>query len=125
MRVGDADRAETADLLASHYGAGRLDRAELDQRLGQAMEAKTRADLLALVADLPELQQKGLPDAADGRPRPPRLQPRARRRSLSPLPGVILILVLVLLFLHVPGLWVPIAVLACLWLLLRRRHQHP
>ncbi len=54
MRVSDTDRAEVADRLAKHYSDGRLDQAEFDQRLDQAMRAKTRADLIGLLADLPD-----------------------------------------------------------------------
>lgn len=72
MRVSDAERAEVADQLAQHYGDGRLDQAELDERLGQAMSAKTHADLAGLTADLPHL--------GAGRPRPaPAAATRLRR----------------------------------------------
>jgi Domain of unknown function (DUF1707) len=53
MRVGDAERAEVADRLAWHFSHGRLDQAELDDRLDRAMRAKTAADLNGLLADLP------------------------------------------------------------------------
>ena len=45
MRVSDAERAEVADRLSKHYGDGRLDQAEFNERLDQAMRAKTRQDL--------------------------------------------------------------------------------
>ena len=45
MRVSDAERSDVADRLAQHYGDGRLDQAELDERLSRAMSAKTQADL--------------------------------------------------------------------------------
>jgi|CZLB01.1.fsa_nt_gi hypothetical protein len=54
MRISDAERAEVADLLSKHYGDGRLDQAEFDQRLDQAMKAKTYKDLSGLFADLPQ-----------------------------------------------------------------------
>ena len=54
MRVSDAERAEVADRLSRHYGDGRLDQAEFEERLDQAMKAKTRADFGGLFADLPE-----------------------------------------------------------------------
>jgi len=54
MRVSDADRADVADRLAKHYSYGRLDQPEFDERLDRAMNAKTRADLVVLLADLPE-----------------------------------------------------------------------
>lgn len=53
LRVSDAERHEVADRLSKHYADGRLDRAEFDQRLDRAMNAKTRADLSGLLADLP------------------------------------------------------------------------
>ena len=53
LRVSDAERTEVADLLSQHYGDGQLDQAEFDQRLDQAMQAKTYRDLSGLFADLP------------------------------------------------------------------------
>ncbi len=59
LRVSDAERAEVADLLSSHYGDGRLDQAEFNQRLDQAMAAKTYRDLAGLFADLPPTEASG------------------------------------------------------------------
>src|ERR1700727_8242 len=53
LRVSDAERQAVADRLGEHYGDGRLDQAEFDERVGRAMGAKTRADLSGLFADLP------------------------------------------------------------------------
>jgi len=53
LRVSDAERTEVADLLSQHYGEGRLDQAEFDQRLEQALHAKTYRDLSGLFTDLP------------------------------------------------------------------------
>ena len=53
MRISDAERAEVVDLLATHYEDGRLDAAEFDQRLDQAMKARTYKDLNGLFNDLP------------------------------------------------------------------------
>jgi hypothetical protein len=53
MRVSDAEREAVTDRLAEHYAEGRLDHNEFDKRVGQAMGAKTRADLTGLFADLP------------------------------------------------------------------------
>jgi DUF1707 SHOCT-like domain len=137
LRVSDAERAAVADRLAHHYGDGRLDQAELDDRLGRAMSAKTRADLDGLLADLPE----GGPVPASGGPRggppePSRAATRPRRRLLP----LVLLVLLVLLGWRVlvawaapwgpwgPGAWfgMPwlwIALLAFVWLRWgRRRH---
>lgn len=53
MRVGDADREATAAELREHYASGRLTLEELNERLDQALAAKTRADLTACMRDLP------------------------------------------------------------------------
>ena len=54
IRVSDADRNKVADRLAAHFSEGRLTRAEFDERVAQAMNAKTRGDLRGLFDDLPE-----------------------------------------------------------------------
>ena len=53
MRVGDAEREATAAELREHYASGRLTLEELNERLDRAFAAKTRADLNALMHDLP------------------------------------------------------------------------
>jgi hypothetical protein len=53
LRAGDADREQLIDELREHAGAGRLTAEELEQRIGEAYAACTRADLDALRADLP------------------------------------------------------------------------
>jgi hypothetical protein len=55
MRVSDAERNEIAEALGKHFSYGRLDQAELDERMSKAMSAKTRADLAGLLDDLPPL----------------------------------------------------------------------
>jgi hypothetical protein len=59
LRVSDADRQAVADQLGKHFGDGRLDQAEFDQRLSQAMGAKTYRDLDGLLTDLPPTQTGG------------------------------------------------------------------
>jgi Domain of unknown function (DUF1707) len=56
MRISDAERAEAADLLSKHYGDGRLDEAELHERLDRVMRAKTYSDLGGLFDDLPRTE---------------------------------------------------------------------
>jgi hypothetical protein len=53
LRVSDADRQSVADQLSKHFADGRLDQAEFDERLSQAMNAKTHRDLDGLLTDLP------------------------------------------------------------------------
>src|SRR5580698_10977685 len=80
IRVSDAERQAVTDRLAEHFADGRLDQAEFDDRIGRAMNAKTRADLSGLFSDLPET---GAPAAAD--------HPRYRRRHHPVLLFVLLV----------------------------------
>lgn len=112
MRVSDAERAEVADQLAQHYGDGRLDQAELDERLGRAMNAKTQADLAGITADLPHVD----PRPASGRSPSPRASsaqapaPRSRNgRPRSRLLAIVLLILIVATAWHglLPGFWGP------------------
>jgi class 3 adenylate cyclase len=52
-RVADADRDRTVTLLREHVVEGRLTLDEFSERMGSALEAKTRGELDAVMADLP------------------------------------------------------------------------
>jgi hypothetical protein len=72
VRIGDAEREQVAQRLHVHVGSGRLDLAEFEQRIDAAYRARTRGELAAVVADLPE------------QPRPPRAAARpARSRVMA------------------------------------------
>src|ERR671937_353527 len=77
--ASDRERERVAEALRSHAAAGRLDPEELEERLGRAYGARTRADLVPLVADLPVATA------------PP---PSRRAPSLPTVPPVVLIAVL-------------------------------
>ena len=53
LRVADADREQLVDELREHALAGRLTAEEMEDRIGEAYRAVTRADLDALRSDLP------------------------------------------------------------------------
>jgi Domain of unknown function (DUF1707) len=53
IRASDAERDAAAERLQVAFAEGRLADAEFDQRMRSALTARTRADLDALVADLP------------------------------------------------------------------------
>lgn len=53
VRASDAERDQAAEVLRVAYAEGRLTRAELDERIGAAYVATTRADLRDLTGDLP------------------------------------------------------------------------
>ena len=77
MRVSNAERTEVADRLSKHYGDGRLDEDEFNERLDRAMKAKTQADLHGIFADLPDSP----PEMS--RPEEPKtVVPQRRQRSL-------------------------------------------
>ncbi len=54
LRISDADRHRVAEVLRGAAGEGRLDLEELDERLDATFAAKVYADLVPIVADLPE-----------------------------------------------------------------------
>jgi Domain of unknown function (DUF1707) len=97
MRVSDADRSDVTDRLARHYGDGRLDQAEFDDRVDRAMTAKTVADFQGLFDDLPDLppelsdtagQAAGAPSPAAG------CMTTRRQRGGNPLLGKLLLVAL-------------------------------
>ena len=74
LRAGHADREQVIGTLKNAFVRGRLTKDELDARTGQALTARTHADLAALTADIP-----AEPAAA----RPARPPAPARRRPLA------------------------------------------
>lgn len=54
MRIGDAEREDAIAKLGQHMSVGRLDVDEYGERTARATTARTRGELLALFADLPE-----------------------------------------------------------------------
>jgi hypothetical protein len=78
LRVSDAERDAVAAELAEHLKEGRLQLDEFDERVGEAVGARTRGDLDRLLADLP-------------RPAPER--PPSRRRPGPPVPVTIIAVV--------------------------------
>ena len=54
LRVSDADRDVVIRQLGEHASEGRLTLAEHEERIEEAMDAKTRGQLDRLLADLPE-----------------------------------------------------------------------
>lgn len=53
QRISDADRHKVAEVLREAAGDGRIDLVELDDRLEVTYAAKTYADLVPVLADLP------------------------------------------------------------------------
>ena len=59
IRAGNADRERVVAQLNAAFAEGRLDVAELDERVAAAYAAKTLGELVPLTVDLPVSQQKG------------------------------------------------------------------
>jgi hypothetical protein len=73
LRASHADRERVVEVLNAAFVQGRLDKGELDARVGQAFASRTYAELAALTADIP----------ADAAPRrPARAQNRAPRHPM-------------------------------------------
>jgi hypothetical protein len=70
MRVGNAEREAIASELREHYASGRLTLEELNERLEATFAAKTRADLTAVMRDLPSATASGPAGAGTGTPWP-------------------------------------------------------
>jgi Domain of unknown function (DUF1707) len=64
-RAGDAEREQVAEKLRVAAGEGRIDLAELEERLDRAYRAKTYRELDALLADLPDKRPTGALAAPD------------------------------------------------------------
>jgi Domain of unknown function (DUF1707) len=66
LRAADSDREAVAETLREQHVAGRIDSDELQERIERCYEAKSYADLDAIVADLPHEE----PDPSRGRSMP-------------------------------------------------------
>jgi DUF1707 SHOCT-like domain len=112
IRASDAERTATADVLRRHHGEGRLDTAELEERLGRCYAAKTRGELDAVTADLPGTRSR----------------PHDRRRShgaVFPLPLLpIAVVVAVAIATHGHVLWLVFPLVFFTFFRFRWRHAH-
>ena len=54
IRASDGERDQVVAQLQRHFADGRLTQAELEERVGAALAARTRDQLHALTADLPD-----------------------------------------------------------------------
>ena len=120
VRVSDAERTEVADRLAAHFGEGRLNQAEFDERVAQAMNAKTRGDLSGLFDDLPEPGPAGTPGTPVHGPHSPT---HLVRPYVNPFLLVLLVAVITAagtageaVFGHVPGMktWLTVGIITAI-----------
>ena len=120
MRASDADRDAVVSDLSEHFQAGRLTAAELDERTGRALTARTWGELTELAADLPALRPAALPATATpaaGRPQP---RPGHTTPATAALAGLAIAAVVLIHAVH--GGWGLIWLLLPALLIARRAH---
>jgi hypothetical protein len=78
--VGDAEREGALSALREHYAQGRLDAAELEERITAALAARTRSDLARPFFDLPGERRAWPPAPRRWSHRPLRLAGRVSGR---------------------------------------------
>ncbi|WP_017593373.1 DUF1707 SHOCT-like domain-containing protein [Nocardiopsis potens] len=74
LRAGDAERDRVAKFLQESFAQGRLDSGEFSSRLESAYRARTRRELEAVTADLPD-GEAAAPEPAAVRAEPAALPP--------------------------------------------------
>jgi Domain of unknown function (DUF1707) len=77
LMAADADRDQAVSTLTAGFAQGRLTREELDLRAGQALAARTGAELAALTADLPAVLTSARPGRRPAGTGPPRASGKA------------------------------------------------
>jgi hypothetical protein len=111
IRASDADRDAVVSDLSEHFQAGRLTVAELDERTGRALAARTWGELGELLADLPAARPATRVPAAPSSS--VRLEPRSGRVAppmIAVLAGIGIVAVVLVNIAH--GEW------GLIWLLL-------
>jgi hypothetical protein len=68
MLLSEADREAVIEILKRHAAAGRLDVGELERRVEAVVEAGTREEATAVLADLPALPATSTEGGSGGRP---------------------------------------------------------
>ncbi|HEX7995593.1 MAG TPA: DUF1707 domain-containing protein [Streptosporangiaceae bacterium] len=121
LRVSDAERADVADRLSKHYGEGRLDQAEFNDRMERAMSAKTMGDFAGLFSDLPEITEPGQQQSV----------PATRSSCRSPMSKILLLILIIVgaailghALMHSFFPWLLLGVALFLWLRYSPRRQH-
>ena len=129
IRVSDVERDQAAAELSEHYQAGRLTLEEFDDRSSLALRARTGSDLVALFADLPtSVVPASMTPAGPAGPVPAGFG--GGRAGGLPVGRVVIACVIAAIVLgnvagglgqHSFGWLVPVVVLGCVFLRLRRR----
>jgi hypothetical protein len=87
LRISDEDRHQVAEVLREAAGEGRIDLAELDERLEATYSARTYADLVPITLDLPAAAATHLPTRAAASPPSPVVAGPAEERHVAIMSG--------------------------------------
>lgn len=91
MRASDADRDAVVSNLGEHFQAGRLTAADLGERTGRALTARTWGELTELMADLPAVRPAPqIPAASSPADRPLPSSGRVAPPILTALTGLVI-----------------------------------
>jgi DUF1707 SHOCT-like domain len=96
LRASRADREQVVDLLKAAFVEGRLTQDELDGRIGQALAARTSAELAALTADLPAEPERAPIAAPASAPARARTHNQSANRAVKSGAGAIGAVIVVL-----------------------------
>jgi len=96
LRASHADREQVVDLLKAAFVQGRLTQDELDGRIGQALAARTYAELAVLTADLPAEPERAPTAPLAPAPARARTQNRSANRAVKSGAGAIGAVIVVL-----------------------------
>jgi DUF1707 SHOCT-like domain len=119
LRVSDAERADVADRLSKHYGDGRLDQTEFNDRMERAMNAKTQGDFAGLFEDLPDLAGQETPAQP-----PANVQPARRHSQMYRIFIIVVLIVAAIALAHVIAQWFfPWLLIGVVAYLLLRHHE--
>ena len=89
LRASHTDREQVVDLLKAAFVQGRLTQDELDGRIGQALAARTYAELAVLTADLPAEPERAPTAAPAPAPARARTENRSANRAVKSGAGAI------------------------------------
>lgn len=111
LRIGTAEREQAATQLAEHFSAGRLTTDEFDERVRQAYQARTDAELRTLFRDLPRSQSE--------REKQPNWYPYRRRLGLLRVVLLVAAVVAWVAIVHLP----PFFLIPLLWFSIARSRR--
>ena len=75
LRASHADRERVIDTVKAAFARGQLTAGELDARVGQALTARTYAELTAVTVSIPAESDLARPKSVRAQPRRPRNRP--------------------------------------------------